>query len=247
MMGRSHALCGVLAGCGLVALVPSAPLPVRGLLVAVTGGAALLPDLDHPSSTAARSIGLLTKLIAHGLSALSLAVYHATRETGDPGDRHSGHRLLTHTLPGSLLAGLLVAAACLLHPAAAAVSLGLLAGLLSLGLHVAGIGLAVGAAGVAWWASTTHPGWWWLYGVAVTVGCLAHIAGDACTNSGVPLAWPLLLGGRRWRLLKTPVTFATGTAVETALVTPVLLVAVAVAGSWVTGVLALVVSAVTAS
>lgn len=34
--------------------------------------------------------------------------------------------------------------------------------------------------------------------VALFLGQLTHSLGDACTNSGVPLLWPVMIRGRRW-------------------------------------------------
>ena len=236
-MGKSHAISGVLAGVGVAAAIPSAPVPVRVLAVAVTGGAALLPDLDHKSSTAARSLGIVTRLLARALDAASLAIYHATREGSDPGDRMSGHRLVTHTVPGCLLAAVLVAVCCLVHPVAAAVVVCLLVGLLGLGVKVLGGGTALAAGGASWWMFEYASSWWWVLPLATFVGCVVHVLGDTMTNSGTPLWWPLMRNGRRWRLVTTPVTFSTGDHVETALVAPLLIVGVAVAsfstlGGW---------------
>jgi membrane-bound metal-dependent hydrolase YbcI (DUF457 family) len=243
MMGRQHATCGLLAGVGFAAAVPSAPLAVRGLLVIVTGGAALLPDLDHPQATAARSLGFVTKGIARGVDKVSLAIYHATRTPGDVADRHSGHRLVTHTVPGCLLAGLVVGVLALVSSVALAAVAGLLAGLLALGFKQAGFGLAVSTAGVSWWLFDHYPGWSLAVPVAVTVGCLIHTAGDWVTNSGVPVLWPLVSEGKRWRLVHAPVTFAAGDHVETMLVAPLLLFGLAVEVSLVTGLLPILVSA----
>ncbi|MCW2905133.1 MAG: rane protein [Streptosporangiaceae bacterium] len=243
-MAKGHSLGGLLAGVGFVALIPSAPLPVRGLLVVVTGGAALLPDLDHPAATAARSLGLFTKLIAIGVDRVAVAVYHATRAPGDRAGRHGGHRLLTHTVPWNVSLGGLVAVLGMVSPVASAVVCGLLAGLLGLGLRVAGVGLAVSSAVVAWWLLNQHPAWSWGVAVAVSLGGLVHLVCDAVTPSGVPLLWPLVSRGERWRMVHTPVTFDAGGAEETFLVTPLMLLGLVATVSWVTGLLPVVVAAV---
>lgn len=242
-MGRQHALTGLLAGVGIAALIPAAPLPIRALAVIVTGGASLLPDLDHPSATAARSLGLLTKTIAKLIDRMSLVIYHATREPGDPAGRASGHRLFTHTVAGCLLAGVLAGVLTVASPVAGAVACGLLAGLLGLGLRVAGFGLASATGGVAWFALTHHSGWWWLVPLCVAAGCVIHICGDAVTNTGVPLLWPLVRGGQRWGRIRTPVTFEAGGAEETRLVAPALVLGLGASVAQVTGVLPVVVQA----
>lgn len=235
-MGFQHATSGVLAGVGFAALIPAAPIPVRALAIVVTGGAALLPDLDHPAATVARSLGIVTRLLAKGVDRLSLAIYHASREGGDPPDRHSGHRLATHTIPGCLLAASLVAASCLLHASAGAAVVALLVGLLGLGLKAFGAAPALVAGGGTWWVLDQHSGWWWVFPVATFTGCLIHILGDTITNSGTPLLWPLMVGGRRWNPIRTPVTFAAGEAIETGIMRPLLIGGVIAASGWLLGV-----------
>lgn len=244
VMGKSHATCGLISGVGLAALVPTAPWPIRALVVVTAGGASLLPDLDHPAATAARSLGWFTKVIAIGIDQASLALYYATAAAGDHPERKSGHRLATHTVPFCLLAGGLVALLGLVSPVAVAVACALLAGLLAQGIKVAGTGLFWCAGAVSWWVFSHDPGWSWLVSVAVTVGCLIHIWGDWCTNSGVPVLWPLVSQGKRWRLVHAPVTFAAGDAVETGLVRPLLVVGLVVAVGWETGLLGVVVEAI---
>src|SRR5262249_62228368 len=70
MLGHDHALSGALA---FVAVAPL--LPVSGTQLAVaaalTAGAGILPDLDEPGSTIARTFGFLTgsfAWIVHQLS-----------------------------------------------------------------------------------------------------------------------------------------------------------------------------------
>lgn len=246
-MGRQHALSTLLVGVGMTALIPAAPIPVRVLMVIVTGGAGLLPDLDHPQATAARSLGWVTKLIAHGVDRMSLAIYHATKTPDDVADRKSGHRLFTHTWPGALLMGVLAAVSAAVSPVSSVVVSAILAGLLALGLRVAGVGIAAGAGVLAWIVAAQYPGWWWVVPVAVVAGCLAHVGGDWVTNSGVPILWPFVSKGKRWRLVHAPVTFAAGDSVETMLVAPLLLVSLVLATATVTGVLPAVVSAAIAA
>lgn len=213
----------------------------------VCGGAGLLCDLDTTQSTAAKSLGLVTKLIARGVAAGSLVIYHATRSPGDVVDRKSGHRAASHTIPFCVLAGGLVGLLCLLSPIAAAVSCALLGGLLACGFRKAGLLLAVSTGAVSWWTLTSYSGWSWLLSVAVFVGCLVHILGDTITCSGTPILWPLVSGGKRWRLVSTPITFTAGDSVETGVVAPLLVVSLVVAVSAVTGLLPAVVSAVVSS
>jgi membrane-bound metal-dependent hydrolase YbcI (DUF457 family) len=236
MMGRSHALCGLIAGASAATVLEHAPLLVRLLIVPVTGGAALLPDIDHPSSRVARSLGFVTKWIAHGVAHLSLTVYHATRAERDTSDRHSGHRTLTHTVPGCVTAGVGTGVSLLVHPALGVVVLALLCGLLAQGFRSIGVGFTLGSAVVAWLTVTHYPGWSWLWPLVVTLGSLVHVAGDWVTNSGVPLYWPLTRDGKRWSLVHAPATFSTGQEFETHVIGPALYVGLTLAAGFMVGV-----------
>lgn len=236
-MGRSHAVSGLLvatvavtpvtAAAGVGALLPG---PVALLAVAVVGGAALLPDIDHPSSTAARSLGFLTRWLAKGVDRLALELYYATAGPRDVTDRQSGHRLVTHTPVGAVTFGALVTLAVVSHPIAGAVTLGLVCALLGLGLKQAGWACLLAGGVASWWVTSTYPEWWWLWGTAVTLGCHVHREGDWCTNAGCPRrSWPLMRNGRRWDTAKAWVTFRAGGDEETSYVFPGLCVATGVA------------------
>jgi membrane-bound metal-dependent hydrolase YbcI (DUF457 family) len=275
MMGRSHALCGLIVGVGLAAAVPYAPLPVRLLLVPVTGGAALLPDLDHPSSKIAHSLGFVTKFLAKVFDEISVAIYHATRLEGDPSHREGGHRLITHTVPGCLFFGAECCVAELIHPIAGAVHLALLLGLLTgwvrqlgrkaqyaaggvikavspkcvnevvaLVLRNAGLLFTLVGGYLSWMVMTQFSRWWWVWPIAVFLGSVAHLAGDACTNSGVPLWFPMPRGDKRWGKVRLPRTFETGKEEETHTVTPLLGISFVVALCFATGMAQLLIAAV---
>lgn len=261
MMGLTHAVSGLAAGCATVALVDGAadlvgitetiPPGPAILAVAITGGAALLPDIDHRSSTVAHALGPLTGLLARATDELSLSIYHATRTPRDPAERSSGHRLVTHTYVGSAVFGLLAAVACLVSAWGAAAVCGLVVGLLGAGTKKTVGGLLrkflkirMGAAlvlalvgGVSGYAvSEWYPGWWWLYGAAVFLGCVIHREGDWCTNSGVPRRnWPMIRDGRRWDKDRAPATFDTGTAIELQVIRPALTGGFLIAAMWAAG------------
>src|SRR6516164_1795694 len=82
MLGHDHALSGALAFAAVAPL-----LPVTGTQLAVaaalTAGAEILPDLDEPGSTIARTFGFLTGGFAWIVHQLS-----------------GGHRKGTHSLLG---------------------------------------------------------------------------------------------------------------------------------------------------
>lgn len=275
-MGINHAMSGCIAGVGLAALFGDVPLPVRLLGVAVTGGAALLNDLDHPSSTVAHSLGPVTKWLARGLNELSLSVYHATRADADNPNRENGHRTLTHTILGALLFGLIAAGvtggsrelALTVHlpawagPLPGALTLALLTGLLVDGLpawvirflasvvhgsrHGVGAGLVVAGGVTAWGVMSSYPTYWWFWGVTVAVGSLTHSVGDTFTNTGDPLLWPLTIRGQRWYKVRTPATFNTGQITEKKIVTPFIGVGFVVAVGFATGTLPVLIGAVSA-
>jgi membrane-bound metal-dependent hydrolase YbcI (DUF457 family) len=130
-MGKTHALSGAalwLAGCATVTAVAH---PVGPAVILVGTPLAVLtsyfPDLDHPSSKAARSLGWATRLLAHGIAALSAAVYRWTA-TGEDRPNGTGHRAITHTGLFCLMLGGLVSGALALAGLAGWAWLGIPAG-----------------------------------------------------------------------------------------------------------------------
>src|SRR5216110_3517736 len=111
-MGKSHFVSGAaawLAGCVAAPLVGAHAHPVPVLAGAVAcAGSALLPDIDHPSSLAARSLGWPTRLLARGAAAFNVWLHAATKTERDRPDL-DGHRAGTHTAVAAVLTGVLVA------------------------------------------------------------------------------------------------------------------------------------------
>ena len=209
MLGHSHALSGACAGvaAGLVAHLGPVPSVTLGALAA---GAALIPDLDACGSCSARSLGWLSGLVSHVIRFVS-----------------GGHRHATHSLAGVAAFGALAWLACAFrHDLAGKMGLGFLVALMVSGAaealhlcrdHVADfVGAAAAVAVVAYGFGLT------LIPAAVVIGTAAHVAGDALTDSGVPLLFPL--SQFRFRLLPEPLAFTTGTMPELAIVDPVLAV-----------------------
>lgn len=220
MMARSHALSGAAVFVAAAPLLDHVtrigPLELAAGAV-VTAGAAMLPDFDHPSSTIARTFGWPTQLLAQLVAA-----------------KAGGHRRGTHSLLFCVLAGIVAGVLMLLGPAGQTVAVVLPLGLGARALgwtrtrpadnlvtFLVCAGLAIGfaaAVNLAW-----LPAAW-------ALGCLAHLLGDACTNSGVPFLWPsrrmygvvlpLRLQGR-WHLV--PLRIRTGGAGELLVVPPVLI------------------------
>ncbi|WP_337661819.1 MULTISPECIES: metal-dependent hydrolase [Actinoalloteichus] len=257
MNNGGHSTTGLLAGVGTtMALAPLAgvettvPLLLTGGLVAA--GAALLPDIDHDGSTVSRSGGALTALLASGAQSVSRFAYRVTRTRHDlPGD--GAHRYLTHTPVAALAVGLVVGLAQhLTHW----VIVGVLLLCLTASVRSLSYALPRGVRQVTrahrrlWSAgyaivltvvlvrTGATDGMGWPLGAVVAVGMLVHVAGDAVTEYGVPMAWPLRLRcpsracrrparsgrrrrcpGRRWHrlhLLPRRLRFRTGSRVEKA-------------------------------
>jgi membrane-bound metal-dependent hydrolase YbcI (DUF457 family) len=220
-MGRTHAVSGAvvwLGATGVLAAVgvhPHATTTAVG--AALCAGAALLPDMDHPCSTVARTGGWVSQLLCELIAEVCARIHAATRTPLDRPDL-DGHRTATHTAVFAVAAGLVVAA---LASAAMWVAAGLVAGLIWLGTRgvvrrrrYRAVGVVAALLTGAGAAESGSPGW--LLGVAVTVGCVTHCLGDAATNSGCPLLWPLQVYGRRWFPVGTPrwLRFGTGGVAE---------------------------------
>lgn len=192
MMGTSHAITGAAAWIAITATaLPAAGIPplttteiVAGTIV--SAGAALLPDADHPSSTVAHAFpgGTAT---AGAISALS-----------------GGHRKGMHSL-------LAVLALFLLTPHLAKLTIEI-----NTWPHQVHLGPAIAIAACtafalkslriasswpsAWIIATAaaiaahlFPSVFDLLPLSLSIGYLAHIAGDMITRGGIPLLWPLTL------------------------------------------------------
>ena len=208
-MGRDHALSGGLAFAAVAPLLhPTVPALAAG--VVLTAGAALLPDFDEPHSTIARTAGFLTggfarlvRLVSGGHrkgshSVVGLAVFTAAAWAAV---RYDGSMYGKVAL-GVFLALLLAAAFRALHIG---------------GHHGDALGMAAAAAMVYWRTGLS------LVALCIALGAAAHVAGDMCTDDGVPFLYPL--SGHDFHALPVPMCFKTGKAVEHWLVSPLLLAA----------------------
>jgi membrane-bound metal-dependent hydrolase YbcI (DUF457 family) len=223
-MGVSHATSGAFVGLALASAAPAlAGVHSRedALVFAVlTAGFSLLPDLDHPTSTATRRFGPASWLASRVVRPLSAAVFRATAGPGDHGE--GTHRALTHTGAAAVALGVGVNAAVAVWGSWALWSVVFV----GLALAVKGIDHLIpgppslAAAGLLtaglWWTVGAGHAW---AGTAVAVGMLVHDVGDALTESGAPLLWPLSIRGRRWYPvgLPRPLRFHTGGVVEVVL------------------------------
>ncbi|OLT09514.1 hypothetical protein BJF78_30600 [Pseudonocardia sp. CNS-139] len=237
-MGVSHALSGAALGLAVAGYAPrlvGVETSAGSVLTfaAVCAGAALLPDLDHPSSVATRRFAVASWLAGHLVRPFSKLVYGLTRARRDTGS--GAHRGLTHTVVGAALlgAGINVASGQWGTP----VLVGTLFVCLALAIKgldalVPGPPSLVIAAGLTYAVEEHVPGGTagtagWL-GTAVTLGMVVHSLGDAITETGAPLLWPLRIRDRRWYPVGSPrpLRFRTGGSVEAWLVAPALTVAV---------------------
>jgi membrane-bound metal-dependent hydrolase YbcI (DUF457 family) len=208
--GHSHSLSGAVTGAAAASYVLHLSLPQSAMLAALTAGAAVLPDIDHPDASLAHCFGFLTKGFAWLVGKIS-----------------GGHRHGTHSLLGvGVFTALAWLAAHFRGDLAGRIGLCLLLSLVFAGgLYALRIGghfadaLAIAGAVVMVWTGYGLP----LVAVATGLGCAAHLVGDMLTDSGIPLLLPLTR--QRFRLLPEPAAFTTGTRPEHWLIAPALTVA----------------------
>ena len=238
MLGVSHALSGAALGLAVAGFFPrlvAVETSAGSVLTfaAVCAGAALLPDLDHPSSVATRRFSVASWIACHVVRPFSGLVYDLTKARRDTGK--GTHRGFTHTAVAAVLLGLAV------NVASARFGNPVLVGTLFVCLALAIKGLdalvpgppsLVIAAGLTYAVEEFVPGGTagtagWL-GTAVALGMVVHSIGDAVTETGAPLLWPLRIRHRRWYPIGSPrpLRFRTGGSVEAWLVAPALTVAV---------------------
>lgn len=187
-MGRSHALSTT-----AIALACAAPLTLALghamgatsvlAFAGVAGGFGVLPDLDHPSATLARTLGPVTKAISEVVHKLA-----------------GGHRKGTHSLwfaAGMVALVTFLAGRFGLWAQAPVIFIGLFLALMLMRLAPgAGSGTgeivyAVEAAALTWVVIHFIPNLFWVPW-AVGVGVIGHIIGDIITTAGVPVFYPLL-------------------------------------------------------
>lgn len=238
-MGHDHARSGIPAACAaiLIARVFGEHLSVFMILLGIilTMGAALVPDLDHPSATAARTFGPITHEIAEALNGFGEWLYYRTRSPLDKVEIRDGHRTVTHTLAFALVLGAGTGAICAVGGRwAVLVTLFILASLALRGaaghhhgrpqhrhqriiprspIMISVVGAAISAAAYFFMPDTVNGTF---IGVCVAVGCFTHDLGDACTLYGCPILFPIPIGRQRWRLIGTPkaLRFRTGNGPE---------------------------------
>lgn len=216
-LGHTHALSGLVTGTAVGLYATHVRLEHTGLghlspghlavFVGLTAGAAVLPDIDHPSSSMARSFGFLSRGVAWLVGKIS-----------------GGHRHLTHAILG--IAGFTVLAWLAVkfrHDIGGKIALGLFLALIIAGalyaLSVHGHGADVLAIAGAIAIVITGYGLS-LVAIAVCVGCVTHVLGDMLTLQGCPLLYPF--SDWHFRLLPKPLAFTTGTWPELWVLDPAL-------------------------
>lgn len=236
--GPTHAMSGLVAWAAVTSVAGTSALgqlsPKTWVIgAALTSGAALLPDIDHPHSTVAATFGPISRAISTLISGFSGFLYRNTRTSRDS-DREGTHRGFTHTIVFAVLAGLGTTAVVQSTQNVAIgavmfffVGLGV-RGILHTwsskkdALVVAVVSLLLTAACWAW--AGDQPSNAAAFGVAVMLGCVMHFIGDAITENGCPMLWPLPLGGKTWCIVAPPkiLRMRTGGKVEMVIIGPLL-------------------------
>ncbi|SDR15733.1 metal-dependent hydrolase [Actinopolyspora saharensis] len=239
--GPTHAMSGLAAWAAVTASAGShtiGQLTPKTWVVGATlaTGAALLPDIDHPKSTVARTFGGMSRGVSAALSGFSGFMYRLTRTQHDS-DRSGTHRGFTHTIVFAILAGLITTAIVQSsNGAALGVLMFVFAGLTVRGLMnnwspqsdallIAAVSLTLTIVCWAWSGNQPHDAA--AFGVAVMIGCVAHFIGDAITEQGCPMLWPTPLKGQTWYPVAPPkaMRMKTGGKVELAIIGPGLTIA----------------------
>jgi len=249
-MGPTHAMFGAaawLAAVGAaeagvsapgIGLLVGMPLPVVAMGTVVCAGAALLPDIDCPGSlsikdgsTVVRAFGIVGEAVGKAMNAMALLVYNVTKSHRDT-DRHSGHRLFTHTAVFAVALGLWTSFAASLpgtfdaggktYSTGTAMALLIMWSCLHLSLfglferwtkeqrkNLSLVGVMAVSAALTMLTASALPAeaargkFWWL-GLAVGGGSAVHCLGDAITRAGVPFVWPIPIRGRCWWEVQLP-------------------------------------------
>ncbi|MEV0613310.1 metal-dependent hydrolase [Nonomuraea sp. NPDC050404] len=231
MMGHTHALTGAIAWLGLAPPLAALPLLNESSRFVETGimatalspaeliagaiicaGAAMLPDLDHPSATIAQTFGPVTWGLSKVVSWIG-----------------GGHRGATHSLAFAVGMGFGAHWLATTYPIGRDIMVVLLIGLAlrAVGVGIPGnkmgsvminIGMTAGLYAVF---LSLDVGYAWL-GLVVGIGCFAHVVGDCMTERGCPVLWPLAAKF----VLPWKIGIKTGRKFETKILAPILSVAI---------------------
>jgi LexA-binding, inner membrane-associated putative hydrolase len=192
MMGITHATSGAAAWIAITGTIPivtleAYPLDPVGVLAgaAVCAGAALLPDADHHSATIAHSVPVLGRVVTGTVGVLS------------GGHRQGAHSGIAVALVAAAAWALTLVTVAVEELGTVAVGAGIgTAMLTSFGLKARdfvrtwtaawGLGTVLGL-----FIAVVAPEQVAWFPLAVTIGFVAHLAGDFLTTGGLPgLLWP---------------------------------------------------------
>ncbi|MFG3442081.1 metal-dependent hydrolase [Nonomuraea sp. NPDC047897] len=231
MMGHTHAMTGAIAWLGLAPGLAALPMVMEsgrfistGVMVnaltpaeliagaLICAGAAMLPDLDHPSATIAQTFGPVTWALSKVVNWLG-----------------GGHRGATHSLVFAVAVGFGAHWLASTYPIGRDILVVLLIGLAlrAIGIGIPGnkagsalvnIGLTAGLYAVF---LSLGVGYAWL-GLAVGIGSFVHVVGDCMTEKGCPVLWPMSVKF----LLPWKIGIKTGRKFEQKILAPVLSVAI---------------------
>ncbi|MBB6349275.1 metal-dependent hydrolase [Nonomuraea muscovyensis] len=231
MMGHTHAMTGAIAWLGLAPGLAALPMVMEsnrfietGIMVnalspaeliagaLICAGAAMLPDLDHPSATIAQTFGPVTWVLSKAVNWMS-----------------GGHRGATHSLAFAVAIGFGAHWLASSYPIGRDIMVVLLIGLAlrAIGIGIPGnkagsalvnIGLTAGLYAVF---LSLGVGYAWL-GLAVGIGSFVHVVGDCMTEKGCPVLWPMSVKF----LLPWKIGIKTGKKFEQKILAPVLSVAI---------------------
>lgn len=213
MMGPTHAMSGVAAGLGAAAIAThygyiDFNVAETVVVAGITAGAALLPDIDHPSATLARTWGPVSTTISKIINKVSAGIVNVTGNSKDK-KCSNGHRTFTHTLLFAVIAAVLTYLAVATWETTAALVIFYILTSLAMQTLLRDKTRAMGPivsnaiAGIATWSAYTMlPDTMnaTLLAAVVFVGCVAHMIGDSVTVSGIPALAPFIPvdGGKRW-------------------------------------------------
>lgn len=250
VMGPTHSMSGAAAGLAIATVLPpeyGGPTSVGEAFVfaGITAGAALLPDLDMPGSTLARSFGPVSDIVARVVENSAQAFYNLTK-TGKDDDIGNGHRTATHTIWFAIAVA--VGCGALVQTFGKNAAVGLL--FLLLGFALRGLFpnwskkqgwvaiTAISAAtAVAVWATLPGSASGIALGASVFAGIIVHDLGDAITKQGTPFLGGLVaINGRRWWdfALPGPMRLRAGGMADGVLLTGFSAAAIALAANLVT-------------
>ena len=212
MMGKSHAAMGLAVGAGIGVAVFGLGSSTWLISSVAVCGAAILPDIDEPESSVSREFGILSRGFSAVVSKIS-----------------GGHRKLTHSL-----LGLVIATLVLLFLAAGREASAVIFGLLAasawrivfpwwLGLRRLFIPVGV-VTGYIFYSSHPFSGPWLV--AMVATGWVVHMLGDFLTNGGIPLLYPMRQR-ESW-----PIFGTTGSKSESIFALCLLVMTVAAIGFW---------------